>query len=126
MGEIRSGAVTIAGTSYMPPEAGDLPELFRVFSVELSGIKNVYERATLAFLRMAQTRFFDDVNKRMGRFMMNGILLSFGFPVINVPFKKQLEFNEKMLDFYGSNNVCPMQEFLYGCVDERVVKIMEA
>ena len=39
------------------------------------------------------TQFFWDVNKRTGRFMMNGILLAQGFPIINVPSKRQQEFN---------------------------------
>ena len=50
-----------------------------------------------AFLQMARVQFFWDVNKRMGRFMMNGILLHAGYPVINVPVRKQLEIELKML-----------------------------
>lgn len=124
-GQLRSGSVTIAGTDYMPPAAKELPELFDCLEGELAKIDDVYNKATLAFLRMARAQFFYDVNKRMGRFMMNGILLTHGYPVINVPAKRQLEFNEKMLAFYDTNNPAPMQAFLISCLDERVIKIMQ-
>ena len=124
-GQLRSGSVTIAGTDYMPPTAQELPELFASLEDELAEIDDVYNKATQAFLRMARAQFFYDVNKRMGRFMMNGILLSNGYPVINVPAKRKLEFNEKMLAFYESNNPVSMQEFLISCLDERILKIME-
>jgi Fic family protein len=48
---------------------------------------------------MARNQFFYDVNKRMGRFMMNGLLLHAGYPAINIQAKRKLEFNEKMLLF---------------------------
>ena len=81
---------------------------------------------------MARIQYFPetesyDVNRRMGRFMMNGILLYNGYPVIpviNVPAKRKLEFNEKMLAFYESNNPASMQAFLISCLDERILKIM--
>jgi Fic family protein len=53
--------------------------------------------------------FFYDGNKRTGRLMMNGVLLTNGLPVINLPASKRLEFNQLMLDFYLSNNEAPMR-----------------
>jgi len=35
--------------------------------------------------------------------MMNGMLLSLGYPMINVPFKRKQEFDTLILDFYSSN-----------------------
>lgn len=65
-----------------------------------------------------------DVNKRMGRFMMNGILLSAGCPPINVPFKRQLEFNQLMLEFYETNNTAPMNAFLQSCLSHKYIAVM--
>jgi Fic family protein len=73
---------------------------------------------------MARCQFFYDVNKRMGRFMMNGHLLSHGYPAINLPAKRRLEFNQKMLDFYASGDETAMNGFLRSCLDGRVVEIM--
>jgi prophage maintenance system killer protein len=71
---------------------------------------------------MARIQFFWDVNKRTGRFMMNGILLAQGYPIINVPAKRQQEFNTLMLTFYDSNDMTAMNRFLRSCLDERIVR----
>ena len=61
----------------------------------------------------------------MGRFMMNGLLLNAGFPAINLPAKRRLEFNRLMLTYYESGEQQPMNTFLRSCLDERVIKIMQ-
>ena len=56
--------------------------------------------------------------------MMNGVLLAAGYPVINLPAKRQLEFNELMMQFYESGDEQPMNQFMRSCVDPRMTKIM--
>lgn len=123
-GCFRSGGVTIAGTDYMPPLYTQLNDLFTQLEHEQAQIADIYDRAIWVFLSMARQQFFYDVNKRMGRFMMNGILLDAGYPSINVPVKRKLEFNEGMLAFYQSNNSAQMNAFLRSCLDQRIVTIM--
>ncbi len=123
-GRLRSSGVTIAGTDYLPPPAGQLPELFNTMVEEIRKIPDIYDQAINVFLTMARLQFFYDVNKRMGRFMMNGLLLSEGFPVINLPARRQLEFNKLMLDFYASGDQGAMNQFLRSCMDQRIVQIM--
>lgn len=123
-GKFRTGSVTIAGTDYMPPKAAILPDLFAALADELQYIPDIYDQAIHVFLNMARNQFFYDVNKRMGRFMMNGVLLSAGYPAINLPAKRQLEFNTLMIDFYDSCEEQPMNDFLRTCLDERVIRIM--
>lgn len=124
-GEFRTGSVTIAGTDYMPPNAEDLPSLYESLINESQQIIDIYDRAIHVFLTMARGQFFYGVNKRMGRFMMNGILLSAGYPAINLPAKRQLEFNNLMLDFYTTGQQKPMNSFLRSCLDERIINIMK-
>jgi len=124
-GKFRSGGVIISGTDYMPPPADSLPELFKTMVDDASRISDIYDRAIHLFLTMARCQFFYDVNKRMGRFIMNGLLLSRGYPAINLPAKRQLEFNQLMLTFYESGDQKPMNTFLRSCLDEKVIKIME-
>jgi Fic family protein len=124
-GRFRSGGVTIAGTQYMPPDARELPVLFDGMVTEPMSITDIYDQAIFVFLSMARYQFFYDVNKRMGRFMMNGILLNAGFPAINLPAKQQLEFNRLMLKYYDTGEQKNMNSFLRSCLDERVVKIMQ-
>lgn len=124
-GKFRSGGVTIAGTDYMPPPADSLPELFARMADDAAGISDIYDQAIYFFLTMARWQFFYDVNKRMGRFMMNGLLLRHGYPAINLPAKRQLEFNQLMLVFYETGIQKPMNTFLRSCLDERIIKIMK-
>jgi Fic family protein len=124
-GRFRSGMVSIAGTDYMPPEPSELSVCFERLVESLSTFSDVYDRAIHVFLAMARARFFFEVNKRMGRFMMNGVLLSAGYPAINLPAKRKLEFNELMLDFYASGDEGPMNAFMRSCVDPRVLKLMK-
>lgn len=123
-GAFRTGAVTIAGTLYSPPEAATLPVLFDRMAVDTLLLPDVYDQAISIFLTMARSQFFYDVNKRMGRFMMNGWLLQAGFPAINLPAKRQLEFNRLMLEFYPTGEQGPMNAFLRSCLDERLIAIM--
>lgn len=123
-GAFRSGGVTIAGTDYMPPKYEHLESVFIEMIAQIDFFDDVYDQAIALFLQMARNQFFYDVNKRMGRFMMNGYLLDNGYPAINLPAKRQLEFNQLMLDFYQSNNEKPMNRFMRSCLDLRVVDIM--
>jgi Fic family protein len=124
-GEFRSGQVTIAGTDYLPPNAKELKNLFTLMTDMLFDYNDIYDQAIHLFLTMARYQFFYDVNKRMGRFIMNGYLMNNGFPAINLPAKRQLEFNQLMLDFYRSGNQKPMNEFMRSCLDKRLVEIMK-
>ena len=129
-GQFRSSGVMIAGTKYMPPSAGELPELFTRMIEEAEQIADVYDRAIFYFLTMARCQFFYDANKRVdckwiSRFMMNGFLLHNGYPAINLPAKRQLEFNRLMLDFYATGDQDAMNNFLRSCLDEKIINIMK-
>jgi Fic family protein len=127
-GKFRDQQVTIAGTTYLPPDANSpkmLPHLFETMIRNAERIPDIYDRAIFVFLEMARTQFFYDVNKRMGRFLMNGILLKVGYPVINVPAKRQLEFNTLMLEFYESNHQAPMNSFLRSCLEPRITQLFK-
>ncbi|MCG8328775.1 MAG: Fic family protein [Chitinophagales bacterium] len=120
-GVFRSGNVSISGSEHEPPAPDQLDEIWLQTESEIEIITDAYDKAISAFLKMARTQFFWDVNKRMGRFMMNGILLKEGFPIINVPVKRQLEFNTLMLEFYVSNDMSGMNIFLRSCVNEKII-----
>lgn len=123
-GCFRSGGVTIAGTEYMPPNTKELPARFEEMINDMASYDDIYDKAIHLFLTMARCQFFYDVNKRMGRFMMNGLLLFHGYPAINLPVARKLEFNQLMLTFYDSGEQQPMNAFLRDCLDDRVVAIM--
>jgi len=123
-GAFRSGGVTIAGTDWLPPDHTQLPGLFDKMAEEAASRDDIYDSAIFVFLEMARNQFFYDVNKRMGRFMMNGLLLYNGYPAINLPARRQLEFNRLMLDFYVSGDHAPMNAFMRSCLEEKIIRIM--
>ena len=121
-GAFRTGNVTISGSDYDPPAPEQLDHVWRDIESEIQGIADIYDRAIAAFLRMARAQFFWDVNKRMGRFMMNGILIDQGFPIINVPAKRQKEFNQLMLAFYSTAETADMNRFLRSCLNGKIIE----
>jgi len=123
-GHFRSGGVTIAGSEYLPPKADDLRIKFDEMVASANRLDDVYDKAIHVFLQMARHQFFYDVNKRMGRLMMNGILLSTGYPALNLSAKRKLEFNELMMRFYDSGDETEMNVFMRSCIDLRIVEIM--
>lgn len=126
-GHFRTSGVTIAGTiSYIPPAAEKLDGIFSELIDSLKKIEEPVDRGIHAFLIMARTQFFFDVNKRLGRLMMNGILLENGAAAINVPAKRQLEFNKLMLDFYESGDQAAMNRFLRSCIDSEIIKMINS
>jgi Fic family protein len=123
-GTFRSGMVTIAGSEYMPPNVKDLPKIFDALMESLSAINDIYTKAIHIFLDMARNQYFYDVNKRTGRLMMNGILLNTGYPALNLPAKRKLEFNELMMRFYDSADEFEMQQFMRSCISPKIIEIM--
>ena len=124
-GCFRSGSVLIAGTDYEPPAAEKLAGLFEEMVLRLDDIEDIYDQAIHIFLTMARCQFFYDVNKRMGRFMMNGHLLNNGYPAINIPASRQLEFNELMLEFYESGDQQEMNRFVRSGLSDKIIRIMK-
>lgn len=121
-GQFRTGYVTIAGSNHEPPAPDVLDEKWLEMTKLANSHLDIYDKAICVCLQMARNQFFWDVNKRMGRFMMNGILLNSGLPIINIPAKRQAEFNQLMLDFYDTNDMQAMNAFLRSCLDSRILR----
>jgi len=111
-GEFRKSGVNIGGTDYKPPRADDLKEIFNNGIKELEKQKDIIIKAISYFLFGAINQFFYDGNKRTSRLMMNGILLSNGYPILNIKAKDKLEFNIKMIEFYNSKDIQPILDYL--------------
>lgn len=112
-GTFRTKPVTIAGTNHKPPPADALDALFDGGCTYLeSDLPEPTERALALFLFMARSQFFFDGNKRTGRLLMNGLLMSHGFHALTIGPEHVQAFNEKMLAFYDTGNGTEMMDFL--------------
>ncbi|MBK2297340.1 Fic family protein [Francisella philomiragia] len=124
LSNFRTSQVSIIGTDYMPPMPHELDKCFDLMKKQANDIKDILNQSIFIFLEMSRNKFFKYDNKRISKFVMNGNLLQHGYPVINIPAKRQLEFNQKMLNFYETHNHQEMTEFMLSCIDGRVVEIM--
>ena len=114
-GALRTGRIGVAGTNMVIPPASALKARCEDGLDALEGIRDPHRRAIAAFLFFARNQFFWDVNKRVGRLMMNGVLLSNGFDAINVPEARRLEFNEAMVGFYDTLDAGRAMAFMASC-----------
>lgn len=115
VGRFRSGQVGIAGTDYCPPAPEELEKSFEEMLAVVKGTVSIPEQAYLLHLFFARNQFFYDGNKRTGLLMMNGHLLSNGYPPASIPARMLTEYNSAMLKYYETG--CPeeMLKFISGC-----------
>ncbi|HRG61505.1 MAG TPA: Fic family protein [Burkholderiales bacterium] len=133
-GEFRTGQVSISGTDYLPPKHDKLDLLWSQLAEDVNNklaqdfalnqkepmAADIYAVAIHLFGQMARTQFFFDGNKRTARMMMSGILLSHGLPMINVPAKRKLEFNQMMIDYYNTEQFDPLLNFMLSCIPDYI------
>ena len=122
-GKLRTGTVSIAGTSHEPPAADTLQSVCRTGARALRGVRCIHTRAVATFLFVARNQLFWDGNKRTGRLLLNGLLLSTGHDAITVPAKKRQEFNTEMLRFYDTGDSSEMVKLLIACSIDKELTI---
>lgn len=111
-GQFRTGQVGIAGTEYRPPEPAQLGALFAGMIDDILSIHDIRNQAYRLHLDFARNQFFWDGNKRTGLLMLNGHLMSNGYPPLSVPAKRLTEYNEAMLRFYDTGRYEEMMSLL--------------
>ncbi|MPV86029.1 Fic family protein [Ostreibacterium oceani] len=114
-GEFRTRIVTIRGTEHMPPDADSLDILFDEMIDNYHHAIDKDDASYDVFLSCAMNQYFNDGNKRAGQFLMNGARLSLGLPAITIPAKRNSEYNQKMVQFYDSQDRTEMKTFLQSC-----------
>ncbi len=125
-GTFRTGHVGIAGTDRQPPPADTLAARYDAGRECLESFQSVHARAIGVFLFLSADQFFWDGNKRTGRLLMNGVLLSAGMDAIAVPARRQQEFNEAMIRFYDTSDAAEAIPFLVSCSLDRTLRIGDA
>lgn len=105
---------------YLPPSTEPGGENLRGLHARgvdaiLGGLDEPFEQGIAYFLFAALQQFYFDGNKRTGRSMMNGHLMSHGIDAISVPAARRLEFNAAMVDFYRTREATGMFSFLASC-----------
>jgi Fic family protein len=82
-------------------------------------IEDPVHRAFVVFLWASLMQFFYDGNKRIARFLCNGILMSAGYPPVMISAKQQLVYNQVMSRFYDTQEATEALVWFYGVYCER-------
>lgn len=84
-GSYRRGAVRIAGSHHVPPNAMKVPDLMEELFTEIQTIADPVERAAKLHHGITRIHPFTDGNGRAARLAMNFVLLTAGYPPISIP-----------------------------------------
>lgn len=114
-GMFRSRPVRISGTDYKPPESEALDDRFDELLYRANESDNPLDRAIYVFLECSRSQFFFDCNKRMGQFLMNGILLSNGQHIVTIPARDKQQYDQSLLIYYDTGDSKAITQFLKQC-----------
>jgi Fic family protein len=84
-GSYRTGAVRIAGSNHVPPNALKVPDLMEELFAQIQSTADPVERAAKLHHGIARIHPFTDGNGRAARLAMNFVLLAAGYPPVSIP-----------------------------------------
>ena len=117
-GNKRNYNVPIGGTDYKP-EIPDEKKVEKYINDTISdSSKTITDRAITIMCYLMRTQFFNDGNKRTSMLFANKILIEDGKGIISVPVDQDVEFGNKILEFYETNDNTELKQFIYDeCLD---------
>lgn len=110
-GVLRTGNVGISGTDYVPSTPVQASVVKEIESINT--IENVTERAIRYFLWGMRKQLFWDGNKRTSNLCANKILIKEGKGILSVKERDLREFNQRLTEFYNSNDYSVIEDFIY-------------
>lgn len=119
-GKLRTGMVEITGTQYIP----EIPNKEKVEKNidNILKIENATERAITYMLYGMRSQLFWDGNKRTSTIVANRIMIENGAGIIKVPDEKLEKFNELLTEYYNSNDIQNISNFIYeNCIDGIII-----
>ncbi|WP_173912945.1 zeta toxin family protein [Acinetobacter sp. Marseille-Q1618] len=99
----------------------DAPKLNKIWEdgIEaLKSIENPMERGIATYLFCAKNQFTFEGEKRTALLMMNGELMNSGLQAMSLPKENTFAFQDKMLNFYKTNDASSIMEFMVNCYPE--------
>ena len=118
VGRIRSVPVSIGGTSWKPQipiESQIREELSDLLNQPL---KSNTEIAIEVMLYIMRRQMFIDGNKRVAMLFANKVMIDNGCGIITIAQKDQSTFYEKLIQYYESNDMSDLKQWIYEhCID---------
>lgn len=110
-GVLRTGKVGINGVDYIP----DIPDETKI-TADIKTImkeENITKRSLVLMLYLMRTQAFWDGNKRTSMMVANKIMIENGCGVITIKEEYFKEFNSLLTEYYNTNKMESLLEFLY-------------
>lgn len=108
----RSGPVYIRNSMHVPPNRDAVRELMPAFFDLLDKEENAAVRVVLGHFIFVFIHPYHDGNGRMGRFLMNVMLASGGYPWTIVPVARRTEYMATLEKASVEKNIVPFTKFL--------------
>lgn len=115
-GFLRSVPVSIGGTSWKP----DFPNEFLIKEnlVKIFTLNNPTDRCITLMLYCMRSQMFLDGNKQTSMLAANHEMIRNGCGIISVPIEYQPEFTKLLVEFYETNEMSILKQFVYDvCID---------
>lgn len=115
-GFIRNYPMSIGGTRWKPelPIESKIKEEIN----DIMQIENPTDRAITMMLSLMRRQMFGDGNKRTGMLAANQIMISNGVGVISIPIELQREFSNLLVNYYETNDMIEIKDFIYNsCIE---------
>lgn len=110
-GVLRTGKVGINGVDYIP----DIPDEPKIIA-DIKNImkeENITKRSLVLMLYLMRKQAFWDGNKRTSMIVANKIMIENGCGVITIKEEYFKEFNSLLTEYYNTNKMESLLEFLY-------------
>lgn len=116
LGEFRNKGVGITGTTWRPKLPGECN--YEQELNDLLSIESDIDRCLSIFCWIQRSQMFLDGNKRVANLITNKEMIKYGQGIIAVPVEKIGEYLTKLINYYETNNMSDIKEWLYNnCVD---------
>lgn len=112
----RSGPVYIRKSMHTPPNREAVRDLMPAFFSLLEGEQDARVRAVLGHFMFVYIHPYMDGNGRIGRFLMNSMMASGGYPWTIIPVEKRNQYMASLESASVDQDIKPFTEFLAECL----------
>lgn len=114
----RNNAVFIRQSMHVPPRSQIISDLMEAFFQLLTSEKEASVRIVLGHFFFVYIHPYPDGNGRMGRFLMNAMLASGGYPWTVLPVERRREYMEALEQASVKQDIAPFCSFIASCVKD--------
>jgi len=115
----RAGQVYIRRSKHVPPKPEAVRDMMPSLTELLTEEENAGVRAVLGHFMFVYIHPYMDGNGRMGRFLMNVMLASGGYPWTVIPVQSRDEYMKALESASVGQDIAPFAEFIRGLVRSR-------